>query len=144
MMSDITVKDVKVRRKTGYVTVVYLEDGQEKTLVVTGKDVVVNYYAVEEIKGNTSPLRIPTVVFNKPEPDILEPIRRAVYNVKREGFEVVKIHVTRDFKARVTAKVRPLTDVLGQWRILGIPVEIHEAADMDWWIEDNTLGLVKV
>lgn len=74
------------------------------------------------------------------EMDILDPIREAVYNVRRDGFDVVKIHITRDFKLRVRANIRPITtdmkELLAE-TILGYPVEVHEEAEKDWWVEDN-------
>jgi len=72
--------------------------------------------------------------------DILDPIRLAVYNVNREGFDVVKIHITQDFKMRVMANIRPITTDMKELRaetILGYPVEVHKEAEKDWWIEDN-------
>jgi len=78
--------------------------------------------------------------------DILDPIREAVYYVKQKGFDVVKIHITQDFKMRVRAKIKPVSINMRELMaetILGYPVEVHKEAEKDWWIEDNTSRWVK-
>jgi hypothetical protein len=72
--------------------------------------------------------------------DILEPIRKAVYNAKRDGLQVVKIHITKDFKLRLLAKMNnvAVTSDPKEWKaetILGYESEVHREAEKDWWIE---------
>lgn len=48
---DIQNATVKVSKKTGYVTVLYIEAGQMKQVVVTGADIVRNFFTVKELRA---------------------------------------------------------------------------------------------
>lgn len=73
--------------------------------------------------------------------DILEPIREAVYNAKREMKPVIKIHVTLDFKLQIQAAMPNIAITLDRKEImaetiLGYPVEVHkEKTNKAWWLE---------
>lgn len=41
-MSDITIKKVTVRRGTDHITIKYVEEGVEKTLIISAREVVRN------------------------------------------------------------------------------------------------------
>jgi hypothetical protein len=72
---------------------------------------------------------------------ILDPIREAVYNAKREYKSIAKIHITVDFKMRLKAampEIAVTTDIkeLNAETILGYPAELHdEPCDKSWWLE---------
>lgn len=70
---------------------------------------------------------------------ILEPIRKAIWEAKRDYRDVLKIHVTRDFYLRVKAKCTPpVPDIQNpfEYPILGYSVIEHvEPCKAEWWLE---------
>ncbi len=70
---------------------------------------------------------------------ILEPVRRAIWEAKRDYKNVLRIHVTYDFYMQVQAKCTPpVRDIQKpfEYPILGYSVVEHiEPCDKEWWLE---------
>lgn len=70
---------------------------------------------------------------------MLEPIRKAIWEAKRDNKNVLKIHVTHDFYLQVKAKCTPpVPDIQKpfEYPILGYPVVEHmEPCEKEWWLE---------
>lgn len=73
---------------------------------------------------------------NQPKEHILEPIRRAIYNAKRDTRRIVKIHLTHDFYMRVRAQTLDF-GVITPEKLLGYEYECHKDKknDSEWWLE---------
>jgi len=71
--------------------------------------------------------------------DILEPIRKAIWEAKRDYKNVLKIHVTYDFYMRVKATGHVLVPDIREifdYSILGYSVVEHvEPCEKEWWLE---------
>ena len=70
---------------------------------------------------------------------ILEPIRKAIWEAKRDYKNVLKIHVTRDFYLRVKATGHVLVpDIMEifEYPIFCYSVVEHvEPCEKEWWLE---------
>lgn len=70
---------------------------------------------------------------------ILEPIRKAIWEAKRDDKKVLKIHVTYDFYVQVRAKCTPpVPDIQKpfEYPIFGYSVVEHvEPCEKKWWLE---------
>ena len=70
---------------------------------------------------------------------ILEPIRKEIFEAKRDYKTILKIHVTHDFYLRVKVQcTSPAPDIQKpfEYPILGYPVVEHiEPCDKEWWLE---------
>lgn len=70
---------------------------------------------------------------------MLEPIRKAIWEAKRDHKNVLKIHVTQDFYLQVKAKCTPpIPDIQKpfEYPILGYSVVEHiEPCEKEWWLE---------
>ncbi|RPI93052.1 MAG: hypothetical protein EHM40_11090 [Chloroflexi bacterium] len=70
---------------------------------------------------------------------ILEPIRKAILEAKRDYKNILHIHVTHDFYLRVKAKCAPpVPDIQkpSDYPILGHSVKEHfEPCEKEWWLE---------
>ena len=76
---------------------------------------------------------------------ILEPIRKAIFEAKRDYKNVLKIHVTYDFYMQVKAKCTPpVQDIQKpfEYTILGYSVVEHvEPCEKEWWLEFESVHI---
>lgn len=74
---------------------------------------------------------------------ILEPIRRAIWDARRNYKTILKIHVTNDFYLQIKAKCAHLffdAQKHSDYPILGYPVVEHfEPCEKEWWFEFEKL-----